>query len=316
MSKTWKDIADALAAPFPKEEVHWRIQSAGKGQRGPWARILCYIDARNDYERLDSVLGSENWSNNIHETASGRVIQEISIRLPGTDEWITKSDGAGDTAVEREKGAISDAFKRACVLLGPGRYLYGAGDTWAVIGGTDADETPYKYTNEEYRKTKGKSGLCFWWGVPESAWKALGYDEAPRPVKDEPPEQEVHTISENSAPKTLMSILQPVVGSADVSEIDLAIEDLSGRRSNTAGKEAGLFWLKKIREMTEETNVEKRRVVYAGIKGGLDGRLSNDGGTSGINQTTADMLLAMAADHGKALRDRDELEGGFKSRMG
>ena len=309
MSKTWKDIADALAAPFPREEVHWRIQSAGKGQRGPWARILCYIDARNAYDRLDAVVGPENWANTIQETSSGRLIQAVSVRLPGTDESVTKSDGAGDTAVEREKGAISDAFKRACVLFGIGRYLYGAGDTWAVIGGTAADETPYRYNDKN-------KGLSFWWGVPESAWKALGYDEAPKPVKDEPPKAEVHKDSENTTPKTLMSILQPVVGVADVSEIDLAVEDLSGRRANTSGKEAGLFWLKKIREMTEETDVEKRRVVYAAIKGGLNGRLSHDGGPDGINQTTADMLLAMAADHGKILRDRDELEGGFKNRMG
>lgn len=37
---------------------------------------------------------------------------------------VTKSDGAGDTQVEGDKGAISDAFKRAAVKFGVGRYLY------------------------------------------------------------------------------------------------------------------------------------------------------------------------------------------------
>ena len=38
--------------------------------------------------------------------------------------WITKTDGAGETDIEGEKGAFSDAFKRAAVHHGVARYLY------------------------------------------------------------------------------------------------------------------------------------------------------------------------------------------------
>ena len=44
-----------------------------------------------------------------------------------------KADGAGDTAVEADKGALSDAFKRAAVRWGVGRYLYGMPSPWVGI---------------------------------------------------------------------------------------------------------------------------------------------------------------------------------------
>ena len=46
----------------------------------------------------------------------------ISCYIKG--QWISKSDGAGDTSIEGEKGGISDSFKRCCVAWGIARYLY------------------------------------------------------------------------------------------------------------------------------------------------------------------------------------------------
>ena len=45
---------------------------------------------------------------------------------------IVKSDGAGDTDIEGEKGAISDALKRSAVLLGIGAYLYNDACEWST----------------------------------------------------------------------------------------------------------------------------------------------------------------------------------------
>ncbi|MFD1104199.1 Rad52/Rad22 family DNA repair protein, partial [Sphingobium olei] len=54
-----------------------------------------------------------------------------TIAIKCGDEWISKSDGAGDTDVEGQKGAVSDAFKRAAVKWGVGRYLYDMDAVWA-----------------------------------------------------------------------------------------------------------------------------------------------------------------------------------------
>jgi hypothetical protein len=90
---------------------------------------LCYITSRAVQNRLDDVCGPAGWESSFAETASGRVIATISIDM-GT-RWTAKSDGAGSTAMEGEKGGLSDAFKRAAVMWGIGRYLYGLPSIWA-----------------------------------------------------------------------------------------------------------------------------------------------------------------------------------------
>ena len=84
-------------------------------------RMLDYVTARYVMERLDE-LGAENWQS-AHLIDGGKVAAGIGIRIDG--EWVWKWNGAGETDIEGEKGAFSDAFKRAGVLWGIARDLYG-----------------------------------------------------------------------------------------------------------------------------------------------------------------------------------------------
>lgn len=118
-----------LSAPFPKSAVHWRVQGKPFPRDGKHsAMALAYIDARDVMDRLDDVCGPEGWQSEFTETAKGRVICRLGIKMDG--EWVWKSDGAGDTDVEGEKGGISDALKRAAVSWGIGRYLYRLDSPW------------------------------------------------------------------------------------------------------------------------------------------------------------------------------------------
>lgn len=114
-----------LSAPFPVEAIHWRAQSVYEER----ALALAYLDARDVMDRLDNSVGPDCWQDSYVETVKGRVICTLAIRVD--NEWISKSDGAGDTAVEGEKGALSDALKRAAVKWGIGRYLYDLNNVWA-----------------------------------------------------------------------------------------------------------------------------------------------------------------------------------------
>ena len=109
----WIDIQAKLKAPFEVRQLSWR--------QGGGGRELAYINARDVMKRLDDVVGTENWQDR-YEECHGRIICYLSIRVDG--EWVTKCDGAGDTSIEGEKGGMSDAFKRAAVKFGIGRYLY------------------------------------------------------------------------------------------------------------------------------------------------------------------------------------------------
>lgn len=147
------DEVKQLFAEFPQEDVHWRAQSLTRD--GTKALALAYIDARDVMERLDSVCGAADWQDR-YEVHGGRVICYLSIRVDG--EWITKADGAGDTAVEAEKGGISDAFKRAAVKWGIGRYLYSMGAEWVPCDsreGQNGKKFWTKWTADPWSFVKG-----------------------------------------------------------------------------------------------------------------------------------------------------------------
>jgi hypothetical protein len=57
----------------------------------------------------------------------------ISIFCAERGEWVQKWDAAENTDIEPVKGGISDSFKRAAVLWGIGRYLYGLAAMWVEI---------------------------------------------------------------------------------------------------------------------------------------------------------------------------------------
>ena len=138
------DIETRLKNPFPANAVHWRVGSTTKDKSKGTA--LAYLNARDVMKRLDEVVGMENWKDCYAETPSGRTICTLKLRIDG--EWIGKTDGAGDTNVEGEKGAISDAFKRAAVKWGIGRYLYYLPAKWVEI--------------DQYRKIQNPPQLPKW----------------------------------------------------------------------------------------------------------------------------------------------------------
>lgn len=122
-------LQQKLEYPFPASSVSWRI--GRKTQDKTKAQLLAYIDARDVMERLDRACGFDNWQNRYNLAEGGLLVCEIGIRIGA--EWVWRANGAGDTAVEAEKGKCSDAFKRAAVLWGVGRYLYDLPTPWVEI---------------------------------------------------------------------------------------------------------------------------------------------------------------------------------------
>lgn len=124
---TKEEIFKALARPFEEKQISWRVGSTNAEKTKGIA--LAYIDARDVMLRLDTVLGLDWQCKYSH--AEQKTICDLGVRVDG--EWIWRAGGAGDSDIEAEKGAISDAFKRAAVLFGVGRYLYGLPNEWVAI---------------------------------------------------------------------------------------------------------------------------------------------------------------------------------------
>lgn len=116
---------EKLKAEFPKEKISWRASHMNGD--GTSALALAYIDARDTMNRLDEVVGPENWKDSYSVVG---VTTMCTIEIKIGEEWVSKTDGAGVSDIEAEKGAISDAFKRAGVKWGIGRYLYDLKSPW------------------------------------------------------------------------------------------------------------------------------------------------------------------------------------------
>jgi hypothetical protein len=95
----------------------WRVQSTS--QYG--SNCVAYIDARDVQDILDDVVGGANWQVK-YEEHKGNLFASIGILLESG--WVWKSDCGTESQVEKQKGEASDAFKRAAVMWGVGRFLY------------------------------------------------------------------------------------------------------------------------------------------------------------------------------------------------
>jgi hypothetical protein len=113
----YPDLFAALAAPFHPEELKVRSQAG---------RQFYYMTARTVMNRLDNILGPENWYDS-YEPGEHSVLCKLTIRLPD-GSLLTKQDAGGYAGMadsgDDEKSGYSDGFKRAAVKFGIGRYLY------------------------------------------------------------------------------------------------------------------------------------------------------------------------------------------------
>ena len=117
-------ITQQLKEPFDPKVISWRVGATTKDKAKGIA--LAYIDARDVMKRLDDVCG-DLWQVEYPFDGCCRIGVKIG------NEWIWRSNGAGETQVEGEKGKFSDAFKRAAVLWGVGRYLYYLDNVWVPL---------------------------------------------------------------------------------------------------------------------------------------------------------------------------------------
>ena len=197
-----------LKEPFPYEDIEWRLQQADKGKNGIWGKCLAYVTNRAICNRLDEVVGPENWKNEFDKAPDGGVLCGLSIKIG--DEWITKWDGAENTNIEAVKGGLSGAMKRAASTgWGIGRYLYNLEESWVEV--TDKG----KYSG----KTKG--GEWFRWNPPKlEAWALPGGSGKPDTTTYKSSKQSTKT-EDKTAPSA-----EDLKKAQDLKEVLLAYESV------------------------------------------------------------------------------------------
>lgn len=129
-----KEMLEALAAPFPPQDIEWRVQSATRGQNGVIKLlVLPYIESRAVMTRLDSVCGA-NWQTHFDKIeVKGKEAFQCRLSIKIGEEWITRTDAAEVSDIESVKGGHSNALKRSAVQWSIGRYLYDCPQFWVEL---------------------------------------------------------------------------------------------------------------------------------------------------------------------------------------
>lgn len=122
------NLKEQLEKPFLDDELEFRVGATNSDKTKGLA--LAYIQARAIQNRLDEVVGIENWRVSYKEI-NGGFLAKLELKI--NNEWIAKEDGANVTDYEAIKGGISSAFKRAASVWGIGRYLYEIESQWLPI---------------------------------------------------------------------------------------------------------------------------------------------------------------------------------------
>lgn len=109
---------DELTKPLEVSEIDFRVQSINKGG---YATVLAYKDARVDINRLNKCIGPLKWQRH-HNSGNHNCV--VSIWCGDKNCWVSKEDTGTESFTEAAKGLASDSFKRACFNWGIGIELY------------------------------------------------------------------------------------------------------------------------------------------------------------------------------------------------
>lgn len=109
-----------LNQPVNAQDIDFRVQSINKGG---YATILAYKDARYDMRILDEIAGVGLWQKD-YKVIDGNLYCGIGVYVEALQQWVWKWDVGVESNTEKEKGQASDAQKRAGFAWGIGRELY------------------------------------------------------------------------------------------------------------------------------------------------------------------------------------------------
>lgn len=130
-----------------KMPYQWRVQSYSKNKAS--CSCVAYIDARDVMNRLDEVVGEGNWQDD-YRVINDQLFAGIGIKING--EWVWKWDTGTESQTEKEKGIVSDSFKRAAVKWGIGRFLYDMEIVYLKTNGIKADSDRTDDKGNVYKK--------------------------------------------------------------------------------------------------------------------------------------------------------------------
>lgn len=126
------------------DEIECRIGTMN--ERG--LSLLLFKDARVDQKVLDETFTPMGWKRS-HQLINGSLFCTVEVWDESKGQWVGKQDVGTESYSEKEKGAASDSFKRACFNWGIGRELYTAPFIWIPSDVAEIQKKDGKYMTRE-----------------------------------------------------------------------------------------------------------------------------------------------------------------------
>ena len=249
--KTNEEYLKELNVNLSKEIPHkWRVQSFSK--KKPVATVVAFINSRDVSDVLNEY-AIYGWSDEYYEVA-GNTYCKVGIVMPdGSMLW--KSDCGVESNTDKEKGQASDAFKRACVKWGIGRFLYNLGMEYVPASEVKRDNNwPYPIDEQgkqiwdltEYVNNK-RSGTKAYYKAPATV---VNTTTAPPPV----------LVEEKSTPA-----LQPNTSFAVTNDNVKKLVDAEEDR-----KAKALDMLKKVKSISTSKGIMVKQKEFKATEEGKD----------------------------------------------
>ena len=121
---TWPTLLEQLTQPFPASSIYWRAGVVSRDKKR--AQALPYAEPRIYEDRLNQVCPGL-WGVSFRPWGESRIICDLTI-----GELTRSSTGEENEGFAPGTAAEAQAFKRACVKFGLGRYLYDIPIQWVA----------------------------------------------------------------------------------------------------------------------------------------------------------------------------------------
>lgn len=140
--KVLREVQESLQAPFPENQIKWRVVATSNDKTK--GLVAAYLESRDVMNRLDDVVGVENWWDQyflaFHGDTSRTAIEcKLTLRFRVSNSLATEvtkadvSDMYPKIEANTAKTGYADSFKRAAVKFGIGRYLYYLDKQWVAV---------------------------------------------------------------------------------------------------------------------------------------------------------------------------------------
>ncbi len=160
--------------PFDPKLISWRVLSTTRGRDGLRGQVVAFADPRAYTDRLNELFSPSGWTrrygvrtvNNVERASSNKghcITGKILVTCTLTIFDLGTHSGTGEEWADDANAMTSaeaQAFKRACVCFGLGRYLYDLPRSWVAL--------------DESRRIVGQLPKLPEWAVPATSGNGSG----------------------------------------------------------------------------------------------------------------------------------------------